>query len=260
MRVLFGDSENSLTNLTNVMAVTRSNGTFSIGLPIPIGPYTSQPDANSRFSTFIRISDSTGLSTGTEPFVGVNMQSASLLTQPERITANAKLTIAGLAVSENGAPLANANLGFLTLRQPNGTETTVSSQINGLTIVDQIGSLQSDNSVLSDSAGRVKVSFIVPSVDGGTAEVKFTAVQELKADFEILPKLQLAVDGAKPGETITVVGSSYRSEDVISVSLDGAKIDTTPSIIKTDKRGSFEAGIYYTSGVAWWFSHYCSHR
>ncbi|MBF75800.1 hypothetical protein CMK20_16670, partial [Candidatus Poribacteria bacterium] len=241
LRVLFGDSENSLTNLTNVIAVTRSNGTFSIGLPIPIGPYTSQPDANSRFSTFIRISDSTGLSTGTEPFVGVNMQSASLLTQPERITANAKLTIAGLAVSENGAPLANANLGFLTLRQPNGTETTVSSQINGLTIVDQIGSLQSDNSVLSDSAGRVKVSFIVPSVDGGTAEVKFTAVQELKADFEILPKLQLSVDGAKPGETITVVGSSYRSEDVISVSLDGTKIDTTPSIIKTDKRGSFEA-------------------
>ena len=73
LRVLFGDSENSLTILKGMVATTSPNGTFSISVAIPIGPYSSEPDADKRIATFIRISDATGLSTGTEPFVRVNM-------------------------------------------------------------------------------------------------------------------------------------------------------------------------------------------
>ena len=243
LRVLFGDSENNQAPLKSVVATTSPKGTFSISVVIPIGPYGSQPDADKQIATFIRISDATGLSTGIEPFVRVNMQQASLQPQPDQVTANAKLTLVGLAVSENGAPLASANLGFLTLTQPNGTETTITSQANGLIIADQVGTLQSDNSLLSDSSGKIKVSFFVPSIDGGTATVKFTAVDNLTASFEILPELKLSVDGAKPGDSVSFSGSSYRSEDTIQITLDGATLTTIPEVIQTDTRGVFSASF-----------------
>ncbi|MDP6597234.1 MAG: hypothetical protein QGI86_15370 [Candidatus Poribacteria bacterium] len=243
LRVLFGDSENSLAVLKGVVATTSLNGTFSTSVAIPIGPYSSQPDADKRIATFIRISDATGLSTGTELFVRVNMQQASLQLQPDKVTASTKLTLVGLAVSENGAPLASTNLGFLTLTQPNGTETTITSLANGLIISDQVGTLQPDNSLLSDSYGKVKVSFIVPSVDGGEAKVKFTAVENLIATFEILPELKLSVDGAKPGDSVSFSGFSYRSENTIQIALDGATLTTTPEVIQTDKQGGFSASF-----------------
>ena len=73
LRVLFGDSENSQAPLKSVVATPSPKGTFSISVVIPVGPYSNQPDADKRITTFIRISDATGLSTGIEPFVRVNM-------------------------------------------------------------------------------------------------------------------------------------------------------------------------------------------
>ena len=109
--------------LRNLSVQSTSDGSFSFEFSIPIGPYIVTPDADKRINSFIRSNAATNLTTGTVQFVKINMQTASLEMQPTQANNGERTTITGLAVTDNGAPLANTNLGFLLIQLPNGTET-----------------------------------------------------------------------------------------------------------------------------------------
>ena len=249
LTVRFGDSETSLMTLRNLSVQSTSDGSFSFEFSIPIGPYIVTPDADKRINSFIRINDVANLTTGTVQFVKINMQTASLEMQPAQANNGERATITGLAVTDNGAPLANTNLGFLLIQLPNGTENTVTAQDYQLKIeTDEnnvpVGRVETNNSIKTDAIGRIKASFLIPTIAGGQAKLRFTSVENLQAELDIVPKVVTPVTGVKPGDAVSIIGLGYKANDIISARIaGGAILRTTPMTIKTDASGTFNAAF-----------------
>ncbi|MEC9256960.1 MAG: hypothetical protein VX541_00595, partial [Candidatus Poribacteria bacterium] len=248
LTVRFGDSETSLTNLPESVQ-SAADGAFSFEFSIPIGPYIVTPDADKRINSFIRINDAANLTTGTVAFVKINMQTASLEMQPTQANNGERVTLTGLAVTDNGAPLANTNLGFLLVQLPSGAENTVTVQDYQLKIeIDEnnvpVGRVETNNSIKTDAIGRIKASFLVPTIAGGKATLRFTSVGNLQTEFDIVPKIVVPITGVRPGDSVAIIGLGYKANDIISARIaGGAVLRTTPMTVKTDASGTFNAAF-----------------
>jgi hypothetical protein len=131
-------------------------------------------------------------------------------------------------------------------RGPTGTKVTVSGtgfrDDHDITITfDEEEVDTSPSAITSDENGSFTASFYVPTCLNRTPEVsasdgRYTA----EAEFTILANITLSPDSASYGDTVTVTGTGFRSNRVITITLDDAGIITKPVSVRSDDTGCFE--------------------
>jgi len=131
-------------------------------------------------------------------------------------------------------------------RGPTGTKVTVNGtgfrDDHDITITfDEEEVDTSPPAITSDGNGSFTASFYVPTCLNRTPEVsasdgRYTA----DAEFTILASITLSPDSASYGDTVTVTGTGFRSNRVITMTLDDDGIITSPVLVRSDNTGCFE--------------------
>ena len=96
----------------------------------------------------------------------------------------------------------------------------------------------------TNSIGSFTSTFKVPACYNRTADVEasdgaFVASKQLT----ILASISLSPTSGKVGEEITVTGNGFRSNRSITLTVDGAEVDTEPESIRSNSMGCFEASL-----------------
>jgi hypothetical protein len=95
--------------------------------------------------------------------------------------------------------------------------------------------------IMTDSEGKFTSTVVVPeSVMGEHVfVVADESEDELEAVFTVVPKITLVPPEQESGKEVEVIGTGFRAEYAINLTLDGKKVSTTPSYMETDLQGSF---------------------
>jgi len=130
---------------------------------------------------------------------------------------------------------------------PTGTKVTISGtgfrDDHDITITfDEEEVDTSPSAITSDENGSFTASFYVPTCLNRTPEVRasdgrYTA----DAEFTILASITLSPDSGSYGDTVTITGTGFRSNRVITMTFDDDGLITSPVSVRSDNTGCFEA-------------------
>ena len=98
----------------------------------------------------------------------------------------------------------------------------------------------------------VAVPYFVPTgahtlqAAGGISKRTATASLTVAA---LTPALTLSASSASPGNTLTITGTGFGRQEQVTLSLNGAALSTTPSVITTTASGGFTATLTVPSSI-----------
>jgi len=95
-----------------------------------------------------------------------------------------------------------------------------------------------------EAYGVYEITFKVPETPAGphTIIVKDEATgKTATATFEVKPEIVLTPESGLPGDTITISGTGFAAEKIVTLTFDDEPLTTTPEEIKTSSLGSFTA-------------------
>jgi hypothetical protein len=104
---------------------------------------------------------------------------------------------------------------------------------------DEVGVTGGD--IITDSEGKFTCTVVIP--DSVMGEHIITVADESgdkpEAEFTVEPKITLVPAEQEGGKPVEVIGTGFRAEYAITLTLDGDRVATTPNYIETDLQGSF---------------------
>ena len=96
-------------------------------------------------------------------------------------------------------------------------------------------------SVSTDSEGSFTASLTVPTCVNETYQISASDGRYVaSADFRVLASISLVPDSGEVGRGVTVTGSGFRSNRVITLTFDNVGIATDPLTVRSDGSGCFE--------------------
>jgi hypothetical protein len=105
---------------------------------------------------------------------------------------------------------------------------------------DEVDIISGDT--MTDGEGKFSCTVVIPdSVIG--EHVLIVADQsgdKPEAVFTVEPRIILVPAQQEGGKTVAVIGTGFEAELAIKLTLDGNRVETTPSYIETDLKGSFD--------------------
>jgi len=108
---------------------------------------------------------------------------------------------------------------------------------------DEVDIISGD--VETDGDGQFTCTVIIPESAMGNHVI--TVIDESgnkpEAEFSVKPKIILDPAQQAAGGEVIVTGTGFGEKEVITITLDGDKISTTPVILNTNRRGSFSASF-----------------
>ena len=159
-------------------------------------------------------------------------------------------------ITETPATANGASITLSPIAGPVGTSVAVSGLgfVANSTITlsfDGLNQTTSPTSIVSSSTGGFTATFTIPESTAGIHTVLATdGTNSLAVIFSVTSSISLYPQTGVIGSTVSVSGSGFAANSLITIKFDGTNQNTSPAVITTGSNGSFSATfVFPTSAI-----------